>query len=202
MGHTDVVGVERDKWTVDPFEGVIKDGFLYGRGASDDKCMTTVCLEVMLLLKRLNVPLDRDVIFVAEADEESTSRGIIELVEKHWDKIDCEFALNEGGGIVEENGKVQVCRRGHLREGPAFALPRVKGHQRPRLAPAARQRPRATSPPRSRRSAAPGSPRCGSTTRPAPILNASPRSARRKRRGCTRTSTTRSSARRCRRFSG
>ncbi len=42
MGHTDVVGVERDKWTVDPFEGVIKDDFLYGRGSSDDKCMTTV----------------------------------------------------------------------------------------------------------------------------------------------------------------
>ncbi len=107
MGHTEVVGVERDKWTVDPFEGVMKDGFLYGRGASDDKCMTTVCLEVMLLLKRLNVPLDRDVIFVAEADEESTSRGIIELIEKHWDKIDAEFALNEGGGVVEENGKIK-----------------------------------------------------------------------------------------------
>ena len=107
MGHLDVVGIERDKWTVEPFAGVMQDGFLYGRGASDDKCMTTVCLEVMLLLKRLNVPLDRDVIFVAEADEESSSRGIIELIEKHWDKIDCEFALNEGGGIVEENGKVR-----------------------------------------------------------------------------------------------
>ena len=107
MGHTDVVGVERNKWSVDPFEGVIKDGFLYGRGASDDKCMTTVCLEVMLLLKRLNVSLDRDVIFVAEADEESTSTGITYLIEKHWDKIACEFALNEGGMIVEENGSVK-----------------------------------------------------------------------------------------------
>jgi acetylornithine deacetylase/succinyl-diaminopimelate desuccinylase-like protein len=107
MGHTDVVGVERDKWTVDPFEAVIKDGFLYGRGASDDKCMTTVCLEVMLLLKRLDVPLDRDVIFLAEADEESTSTGINFMIEKHWDKIACEFALNEGGTIVEENGRVK-----------------------------------------------------------------------------------------------
>jgi acetylornithine deacetylase/succinyl-diaminopimelate desuccinylase-like protein len=107
MGHTDVVGVERDKWTVDPFEGVIKDGFLYGRGSSDDKCMTTVCLEVMLLLKRANVQLDRDVIFVAEADEESTALGVIELVNHHWDKIDCEFALNEGGVIAEEGGKIK-----------------------------------------------------------------------------------------------
>jgi acetylornithine deacetylase/succinyl-diaminopimelate desuccinylase-like protein len=107
MGHLDVVGVERDKWTVDPFEGVFKDGYLYGRGASDDKCMTTVCLEVMLLLKRLNVPLDRDVIFVAEADEESTGKGINYLIDKQWDKIDCEFALNEGGSIIEENGKIK-----------------------------------------------------------------------------------------------
>src|SRR5262249_20864595 len=45
MGHTDVVGVERDKWTVPPFEGLIKDGFLYGRGASDDKAMTVVCAQ-------------------------------------------------------------------------------------------------------------------------------------------------------------
>src|SRR5262249_15407226 len=53
MGHTDVVGVERDKWTVDPFGAVIKDGYLYGRGASDDKGMTATCLEVFLLLHRL-----------------------------------------------------------------------------------------------------------------------------------------------------
>ena len=108
LGHTDVVGVERDKWSSDPFEPVVKDGWLYGRGAADDKCMTTVCLEIMLLLKRANVPLDRDVIFVAEAGEEGTSQwGIDFLVEKHWDKIACEFALNEGGSIQEENGKVK-----------------------------------------------------------------------------------------------
>jgi acetylornithine deacetylase/succinyl-diaminopimelate desuccinylase-like protein len=108
MGHTDVVGVEREKWATDPFEPVVKDGWLYGRGASDDKCMTTVCLEVMLLLKRLNVPLDRDVIFVAEAGEEGTSQwGVDFLVEKHWDKIACEYALNEGGGILEEDGKIK-----------------------------------------------------------------------------------------------
>src|ERR1044071_9692879 len=37
MGHIDTVGIERDKWTVDPFGGLVRDGFLYGRGASDDK---------------------------------------------------------------------------------------------------------------------------------------------------------------------
>src|SRR5262249_61906004 len=74
MGHIDVVGVEREKWTVDPFGGVVKDGYLYGRGASDDKGMASACLEVFLLLHRLKVPLDRDVIFLAEAGEEGSSR--------------------------------------------------------------------------------------------------------------------------------
>ena len=108
MGHIDVVGVERDKWTVDPFGGIVKDGYVYGRGASDDKGMTSACLEVFLLLHRLKVPLDRDVIFLAEAGEEGTTRvGIDFMVERHWDKIECEFALNEGGMIYAPDGKVK-----------------------------------------------------------------------------------------------
>jgi acetylornithine deacetylase/succinyl-diaminopimelate desuccinylase-like protein len=108
MGHTDVVGVERDKWTFDPFGGTIKDGYVYGRGASDDKAMTTACLEVFLMLHRLKVPLARDVIFLAEADEEAGgAAGISYMVQNHWDTIDSEFALNEGGSIHEKDGKVQ-----------------------------------------------------------------------------------------------
>jgi len=100
MGHLDVVGVEREKWTVDPFGGVIKDGYIYGRGASDDKGMASVCLEILLLLHRQKVPLDRDVIFLAESGEESSTHvGIDFMVSKHWDKLECEFALNEGGVI-------------------------------------------------------------------------------------------------------
>lgn len=108
MGHIDVVGVEREKWTVDPFAGVIKDGYIYGRGSSDDKGMASACLEVFLLLHRLKVPLDRDVIFLAEAGEEGTSQvGIDFMVERHWDKIECEYALNEGGMIYAVDGKVK-----------------------------------------------------------------------------------------------
>ncbi len=108
MGHLDVVGVERDKWSFDPFGGTIKDGYIYGRGASDDKGMTSACFETFLLLHRLKVPLDRDVIFLAEADEEAGGRaGIDFLVKNHWDKIDSEFALNEGGFIYEKDGKPQ-----------------------------------------------------------------------------------------------
>ena len=108
MGHTDVVGVEREKWTVDPFAGLVKDGHVYGRGASDDKGMTSACLEVFLLLHRLKVPLERDVIFLAEAGEEGMSQaGIDFMVEQHWDKIECEFALNEGGSIYSRDGRVR-----------------------------------------------------------------------------------------------
>src|SRR5579859_885271 len=108
MGHLDVVGVERDKWTFDPFGGTIRDGYVYGRGAIDDKSMDAANLEVFLLLHRLKVPLDRDVILLAEAGEEGTSQfGIDFMVAQHWDDIGCEYALNEGGDIVEENGKVQ-----------------------------------------------------------------------------------------------
>ncbi len=102
------MGVERDKWTVDPFAAIIKDGYLYGRGSIDDKSMDAANLEVFLLLHRLKVPLDRDVILLAEAGEEGTTQfGIDFMVEKHWDEIACEFALNEGGNIPEQNGKVQ-----------------------------------------------------------------------------------------------
>src|SRR4051794_12446994 len=106
MGHTDVVGVQRNKWTVDPFTAVRKDGYVYGRGSIDDKDKVAACLIVMLLLKRMNVPLDRDVIFLAEAGEEGTTTfGIDFMVNQHWKEIEAEYALTEGGGGVMLNGK-------------------------------------------------------------------------------------------------
>ena len=110
MGHTDVVGVQRDKWTVDPFGAVHKDGYIYGRGAVDDKDNLAACLMLMLLLKRHNVPLDRDVIFLAESGEEGFApAGMRHVVDKHWDEIVCEFALAEGGGgYLNADGKPHV----------------------------------------------------------------------------------------------
>jgi len=108
MAHIDVVGVEREKWTVDPFGGVIKDGYVYGRGAADNKDLGSVFTEVMVLLHRLKVPLDRDVIFLAEAGEESSAGvGIDYMISNHWEKIACEFALDEGGRMFEKDGRVQ-----------------------------------------------------------------------------------------------
>lgn len=108
MGHLDVVGVDRSKWKVEPFSGVIQDGYLYGRGAIDDKSMTIANLAVFIALKRSGARLDRDVIFLAEGDEEAGgASGMTFAVEKHWDKIAAGFALNEGGRVLEKNGKVE-----------------------------------------------------------------------------------------------
>lgn len=111
LAHLDVVGVEKEKWSVDPFSGMIQNGYLYGRGAIDDKGMVVAETLVILTLKRLNIPLKREVIFLAAADEESGGKlGIAWLVENHFEKIRAEFAINEGGRIRTEKGKVKyVC---------------------------------------------------------------------------------------------
>jgi acetylornithine deacetylase/succinyl-diaminopimelate desuccinylase-like protein len=100
--HADVVGVEREKWTVDPFAGVIKDGSVYGRGAIDFKGGLAVFARAAMMLAENKVPLARDVIFMAEADEEGQPLNTGWLANQgYWDLMDCEFALNEGGWIMK-----------------------------------------------------------------------------------------------------
>jgi acetylornithine deacetylase/succinyl-diaminopimelate desuccinylase-like protein len=111
MGHTDVVGVQPDSWSVDPFGAVAKDGYIYGRGSLDDKDNVTAALMLMLLLRRADVELDRDVIFLAEAGEEGTTRfGIDYMVEQHWNQIAAEFCLAEGGETVARDGEVRYVK--------------------------------------------------------------------------------------------
>ena len=107
MGHIDVVPVDRSHWTTEPFTGEVNDGILHGRGALDDKAMVSANLEVFLQLHRLHVPLARDVIFLAEASEEMSSpAGMATLVDRYWDKLNCEFALNEGGVSLLRDGRL------------------------------------------------------------------------------------------------
>ena len=108
MAHLDVVGVDKSKWTEDPFAATIKDGYLYGRGAIDDKGMLAANLAVFIELKRSGARLNRDVIFLAEGDEEAYgATGMLFAVDKHWDKIAAGYAINEGGGVFLKNGKPQ-----------------------------------------------------------------------------------------------
>lgn len=109
MGHTDVVGVQAEKWYADPFSGLRQDGFIYGRGTLDDKDNLTAALMVVKLLKRYNVELDRDVILLAEAGEEGTPDvGINFMVDKHFDAIDAEYCLAEGTQNVIEDDVVKI----------------------------------------------------------------------------------------------
>jgi acetylornithine deacetylase/succinyl-diaminopimelate desuccinylase-like protein len=107
--HADVVGVERDKWSVEPFAGVVKDDHVYGRGAIDFKGGMAVFARAAMMLAERKIPLARDVIFVAEADEEGGgSYGASWLAREHWADIDAEFALNEGGWIMKaDDGHVR-----------------------------------------------------------------------------------------------
>ena len=108
MAHMDVVSVDAKKWAHPPFGAVREDGYVYGRGTVDDKDNLTASLMVMVLLKRHGVPLDRDVIFLAESGEEGTTRvGIEFMVNQHFPAIDAEYCYAEGGGVVRQGGRVR-----------------------------------------------------------------------------------------------
>jgi acetylornithine deacetylase/succinyl-diaminopimelate desuccinylase-like protein len=106
--HADVVGVEREKWTVDPFAGEIRDGHIYGRGAIDFKGGMAVFTRAVMQLAERKVPLARDVVLLVEADEEAAQYNTSWLARTHWAQMDCEFALNEGGWIIAgDDGRVK-----------------------------------------------------------------------------------------------
>lgn len=110
LNHIDVVPVSRAFWTVDPFGGVVKDGFVWGRGAVDMKGLGIAQLAALLTLKRQGLKLDRDVIFIATSDEEIGGvLGAGDVAKNHRAELrNAEFVLNEGGSIAADNaGKSQ-----------------------------------------------------------------------------------------------
>jgi acetylornithine deacetylase/succinyl-diaminopimelate desuccinylase-like protein len=108
VGHSDVVNVDPAKWTFPPFSATRDGGWVYGRGTVDDKDNLAATLMVMLELKRRNVTLDRDVIFLSEAGEEGSTRvGIQYMVDQHYPEIDAEYCFAEGGGVTRVGGTVK-----------------------------------------------------------------------------------------------
>jgi len=101
LSHLDVVAANPKEWSVDPFAGVVKDGFVWGRGAIDMKSMTAMEVMVMKLLKRNNAQLKGDVILAATADEEKGGEaGAGWLVKNYPDKVKADYVINEGGGLA------------------------------------------------------------------------------------------------------
>ena len=105
LSHVDVVPAEAEQWSHSPFSADVAEGYVWGRGAVDMKGLTAIELELFLLLNRLNLPLKRDVILAATADEEAGGTyGAKWLVENHYDLIDAEYGVNEGGGLGRRIG--------------------------------------------------------------------------------------------------
>lgn len=101
LAHVDVVNADPGMWETDPLSGEIRDGFLWGRGALDDKGMAAVGVRVMCLLGRIRPELDRDVILMLNADEESGGKfGAKYMRDRYGEELDCAFVLNEGGRIA------------------------------------------------------------------------------------------------------
>src|SRR3989475_1140375 len=123
LAHTDVVAVQKEKWPVDPFGAVMKDGYIWGRGTIDDKDKLVAMLTIMILMKRSGVILDRDLIFLAESGEEAdpTGVGINFMVNQHFDEINAEFAITEGGTAKLENGRVTAVQVGTTEKVPRRA---------------------------------------------------------------------------------
>lgn len=107
MGHVDVVPTEPSQWERPPFSGDLHDHFIWGRGALDMKCTVVAHLVIMRALARQGLRLRRDIIFMANADEETGGRlGAGWMVDNHADLIRAEYALNEGGGYAFPAGGV------------------------------------------------------------------------------------------------
>ena len=105
MGHTDVVTVDPKQWTFPPFGAERNGGYIYGRGAIDDKDNLVAGLMLMLSLKRTAPMLDRDVILLAESGEEGAPEvGAQYMVDEHFDAISSEFCFAEGGGVARAGG--------------------------------------------------------------------------------------------------
>jgi acetylornithine deacetylase/succinyl-diaminopimelate desuccinylase-like protein len=105
LSHIDVAEAEADRWTPDrgPMSGFIdKEGVIWGRGALDMKGMGAMEAMVLALVARNGVPLKRDLILLAVADEEVSNLGIRHLVDNYGDEIGCSHVINEGGlGITD-----------------------------------------------------------------------------------------------------
>jgi acetylornithine deacetylase/succinyl-diaminopimelate desuccinylase-like protein len=111
--HMDVVQAIAADWTFDPYSGEVANGYVYGRGALDDKGMGVMELLAFKTLKRLGVELSRDVILLCTCDEEIGSpMGAAWLIDHHFADLDPAFVLDEGG-----NG-----RRGFFSRGDAFEI--------------------------------------------------------------------------------
>jgi acetylornithine deacetylase/succinyl-diaminopimelate desuccinylase-like protein len=127
MAHTDVVPAEPSRWSTQPYAGEIRDGFLYGRGALDDKSLLAAELAALVELKRSGRRLARDVILLAEADEEAGSTGLRWILAHAPKKIEAEVVLNEGGFVMDLPSGVRLFHVQTAEKAPMPVILRARG---------------------------------------------------------------------------
>lgn len=98
LNHFDVVPVDRAAWKMDPFGGTVENGYIWGRGTLDMKGIGVQQLFALTLLKDMGVTPERDIVMLCTPDEESGGElGIQWMIKHHFDEINAEWALDEGG---------------------------------------------------------------------------------------------------------
>ncbi len=105
--HSDVVSVEADRWTVKPYSGEVRDGWVYGRGALDMKGTNAAFMAALLRHLREGARFDRDIIFLSDCDEEGGPHSTRWLAERHYDKVDAGAVITEGGWALAPPGSVE-----------------------------------------------------------------------------------------------
>jgi acetylornithine deacetylase/succinyl-diaminopimelate desuccinylase-like protein len=128
LSHMDVVSSDASHWKAPPFSGKIVDGAMYGRGAQDMKQEGLAQAVVMVMLKREQAPLDRDVIFLATADEEVDDTGSDWMIANQRDLLgNAEFLLTEGGENLMADGKARYIGIDVAEKSPFWLKVTAKG---------------------------------------------------------------------------
>lgn len=128
LHHMDVVPATPSQWSVDPFSGIVKDGYIWGRGAIDMKGEAVAHLMALIALKRSGIQLNRDIVFIGNADEEFTSTGGTMFVKNHADLIkDAEYLITEATENSVVNGKVKYFAVGVAEKRTFWQKLSVKG---------------------------------------------------------------------------
>lgn len=129
--HADVVPANSADWSAPPFSGQIRDGFVWGRGALDDKGLGIVFLQALALLRKYPSPLKRDIILLIAADEETCGRyGVAWLLNHHPDLIQAEYVWDEGGMGLKPSAKGQYIYSVAIAEKGALTV-RLTAHGAP-----------------------------------------------------------------------
>ena len=129
MGHSDTVKIDLSKWTFPPFSATLNGGYVYGRGTLDDKSNLFAAMTTMILLKRTNAKLDRDVILLSESGEEggAPGMGMGYMVSEHYPEIEAEACLAEGGGVIRRGGVARFATVQTMEKRPSGAQLVAKG---------------------------------------------------------------------------